>query len=130
MWRLHSTALKNGAVVQVAPASAYASFDAFKAAVRALPLETATEPVPSVRFTALNGHALAATYGETPTIDGTPVDYADWPLFDGPFMHAEAGSRMLDLHYGPLHRRLDFDALTITDWVDESESAPESPARR
>ena len=55
--RLVSPHLKNGAVVQLSPASAYASFDAFKAAVRALPLETSTEPVPSVRFTALNGHA-------------------------------------------------------------------------
>jgi hypothetical protein len=123
VWRLHSTALKNGAVVQVAPASAYDSFEAFKAAVRALPLETATEPVPSVRFTALHGRELASTYGETPTIDGQVVDYEGWPLFDGPFMHADPGSRTLDLHDGPLHRRLDFDALTITDWVDE-------PARR
>ncbi len=116
--RLVSPHLKNGAVVQLSPASAYASFDAFKAAVRALPLETSTEPVPSVRFTALNGHRLTATYGETPSIDGTPVDYAAWPLFDGPFTHAAPGSRMLELRYGPMHRLLDFNTLTIKEWVD------------
>ena len=35
--RLHSPHLKNGAVVQVAPVSAYGSFDAFKTAILALP---------------------------------------------------------------------------------------------
>lgn len=120
--RLMSPHRKNGAVVQVAPASAYASFDAFKNAVRALPLETATEPVPSVRFTALNGHELAATYGETPTIDGTPVDYSAWPLFDGPFTHAERGSRTLELRYGPMRRLLDFNTLTIRDWIETASS--------
>ena len=120
--RLVSPHLKNGAVVQVAPAAAYDSFEAFKDAVRALPLETATEPVPSVRFTALNGHALAATYGETPTIDGVPVDYENWPLFDGPFTHAEPGSGTLELRYGPMRRLLDFNTLTVRDWIETSTS--------
>ncbi len=121
--RLVSPHLKNGAVVQLAPASAFASFAAFQAAVRALPLETATEPVPTVHFTALNGHRLVATYGETPTIDGAAVDYAGWPLFDGPFTHAAPGSRQLELTYGPMHRLLDFTTLSVRDWVD----APASP---
>ncbi len=118
--RLVSPHLKNGAVVQLAPASAYASFDAFKTAVRALPLETSTEPVPSVRFTALNGHRLAATYGETPTIDGDAVDYDGWPLFDGPFTHAERDSGTLELRYGPMRRLLDFNTLTVKDWIETS----------
>lgn len=124
--RLESPHLKNGAVVQLAPASAYASFDAFQAAVRALPLETATEPVPSVRFTALNGRRLAATYGETPTIDGAAIDYDGWPLFDGPFLRAEPGSRQLELTYGSMHRLLDFNTLSVRDWVDApaTSSAP------
>ena len=116
--RLVSPHLKNGAVVQLAPASAFASFEAFQAAVRALPLETATEPVPSVRFTALNGRRLSATYGETPTIDGVAIDYDAWPLFDGPFTHAAPGSRQLELTYGPMHRLLDFNTLSVRDWVD------------
>jgi hypothetical protein len=116
--RLVSPHLQNGAVVQVAPASAYDSFDAFKAAVRALPLETATEPVPSARFTTLGGDEFAATYGETPTINGESIDYPAWPLFDGPFMHADPGSGTLELRYGPMRRSLDFNTLTVRDWVE------------
>ncbi len=125
-WRLHSTALKNGAVVQVAPASAYDSFADFKAAVKALPLETRTEPEPHVRFTTLDGAALTFGYGKTPTVNGAPVDYDDWPLFDGPFLHAEEGSKKLKMSYGPLRRLLDFEALTIKDWTEEPAPASES----
>ena len=120
-WRLFSDELQNGAVVQVAPASEYASFDAFRDAVLRLELETATEPVPSARFTSLDGKALSFTYGEAPTVDGEPIDYSDWPLFDGPFMHAEAGSRRLELRYGPMRRLLDFDALTVRDWLEPAQ---------
>ena len=116
--RLVSPHLQNGAVVQVAPAGRYASMAAFEAAVRALPLEAVTLPVPSVRFTTLSGDRLEAAYGQTPRINGTAVDYAGWPLFDGPSMSAAPGSRMLDLRYGPMHRRLDFNTNTVTDWID------------
>lgn len=116
--RLVSPHLKNGAVVQVAPASQFASMEAFQAAVRALPLETHTAPVPSVRFTTLSGDRMEAAYGETPRINGTLVDYAGWPLYEGPFMTAAPGSRTLDLHYGPMHRRLDFNTLSVTDWTE------------
>jgi hypothetical protein len=117
--RLHSTSLKNGAIVQVAPASAYASMDAFKDAVRALPLEATTDPKPSVTFTTLDGTTMQATYGETPVINGKEVDYDSWPLFGGPFLNAEKGSRQLEMRYGSLRRLLDFNTLTIKDWVEE-----------
>lgn len=116
--RLESPHLRNGAVVQVAPASAFASFEAFQAAVRALPLETATEPTPSVRFTALSGRTLAATYGQPPTVDGVAVDYEGWPLYDGPFLQAAPGSGTLDLRHGRQHRRLDFRQPSVRDWVE------------
>jgi len=111
--RLHSPYLKNGAVVQVAPASAYPSFAAFKEAVRALLLETETEPVARVRFTTLRGDTLGCAYGEPPTLNGTPVDYAGWKLFDGPFLYAEKDSKKLEMRHGALRRLLDFDTLTV-----------------
>ncbi len=123
--RLVSTQLKNGAVVQVAPASQFASMAAFQAAVRALPLETATSPVPTVRYTSLSGARIEAVYGQTPRIDGAPVDYAGWPLYDGPFMTSAPGSRILDMHDGPMHRRLDFNTLAVTDWADSA--SPDAP---
>jgi hypothetical protein len=125
--RLVSPHLRNGAVVQVAPASQFASMEAFQAAVRALPLETATTPVPRVRFTTLRGARMEAVYGETPRINGTPVDYAGWPLYEGPFMTAAPGSRTLDLHYGAMHRRLDFNTLSVTDWTEGASTAASAP---
>ncbi len=116
--RLHSPHLKNGAVVQVAPTSAFASWEAFKQAIRHLALATDTEPAPCVWFTTLSGDVLEVCYGETPTVDGVPVNYDAWPLFEGPFLRAERGSRTLEIRYGRNRRVLDFNTLTITETVD------------
>lgn len=118
-WRLFSTQLKNGALIQVAPASDFASFDDFKKAIKALPLETTTKPKTRVKFTSLRGAVMEFTYGETPKVNGVPVDYENWKLYDGPFLYAEKGSRKLEMRYGSLRRTLDFNTLTIKDWVDE-----------
>jgi hypothetical protein len=109
--RLHSPHLKNGMVVQVAPASDFVDRSAFEHAVRALTIETDTLPIPHVRFETLARHELEFAVGEVPRVDGTEVDYAGWPLFDGPFMWAARGSRMLDLRHGEEIRRLDFAAF-------------------
>ena len=113
--RLFSPHRSNGAVVQVASASGYASLEAFASAVRALPLEVSISPRPSVRFTTLRGGTIEAVYGVTPVLDDVPIDYTAWPLFDGPFLQAAVDSRRLDLRHGTLHRRLDFSDFTIHD---------------
>ena len=73
--------------------------------------------MPSVEFTSLRGDQIAVTYGKTPVVNGSPVDYADWPLYEGPFMHAERGSEKLLMTYGEQERLLDFRTLTIQDHV-------------
>lgn len=122
VWRLHSTALQNGAVVQVAPASAFDSFADFKATVKALSLKAQAKPSPRVRFETLEGDMLTFGYDEVPTVNGEPVDYDDWPLFGGPFLHAEKGSKTLTLRHGRLRRRLDFNTCTIIDHVEEPQT--------
>ncbi len=117
--RLHSPHLKNGAVVQVAPLADYGSLEAFAAAVAGQALEVSTEPAPRVRYESLDGALIEAAYGETPRVDGMAVDYERWPLFDGPFLEAAAGSGELLMRYKTMRRRLDFKTLTITDWVEE-----------
>jgi hypothetical protein len=119
--RLLSPYLKNGAVVQVAPASDFAGLAEFGEAVKELPLVTLTEPTPSVDYTTLDGTQLSFTYGSTPTIDGVPVDYEEWPLFDGPFLKAEKNSKRLVISYGENHRLLDFENVVIEDWTGERE---------
>lgn len=99
-----SEAGQNGYIVQVAAARDFPSFAAFQAAVRALPLAFDLMPTPEVTFTALDGTKIHARYGDVPRINATPVDYANWPLFDSPFAHAAVGSRQLVLqHEGETH---------------------------
>ena len=117
-WRLHSPHLKNGVLLQVAPAGAFPSEEAFKDAVRGLERSVGTEPRPHVRFTTLEGDRLEFIYGETPTVNGHPVAYETWPLFDGPFLHAEVGSRKLEMRYRNLRRLLDFNSATVRDWQE------------
>ena len=113
--RLFSPHLKNGAIVQVAAASEYSNMEAFRRAILALPLETHLDPEPSVRFQSLRGRALEFTWGQTPKVDGKPLDYAAWPLFGGPYLEAAVDSERLVMKHGKLRRTLDFQALTIRD---------------
>ncbi len=109
--RLHSTALQNGAVVQVASASTFESFKAFQEAVERLPLETGTTPQPWVKYTTLRGTAVACRYGGVPQVEGVPVAYDAWPLFDGPYLKAEKDSRRLTIQHGREQHDLDFNAV-------------------
>lgn len=117
--RLVSPHLKNGTIVQAASAREFADFEAFKRSIRALPLRFSLEPVPSVVFRSLRGKDIRFTYGEAPQLDGKPVDYARWKLFEGPYLNAEKNSRRLTLTHGRLERVLDFNTLTIADRVRE-----------
>jgi hypothetical protein len=113
--RLFSPYLKNGIVVQVAARGEFAGMAAFRRAILALPLEFSLDPTPSVRFHSLRNQSLEFTYGEIPRVNGTPLDYAHWPLFGGPFLEAPVDSEILILKYGEMRRTLDFHRLTVTD---------------
>jgi hypothetical protein len=106
-----SAYLKNGYVVEVAPVSEFASYQEFKDAIRSLPIEIRTDPVPAVTFTALDGTRLEAAYGSAPRIDGKPVDYSEWPLFEGPFSQAERESHQLEIRHDTESLMLDFKAV-------------------
>ena len=111
--RLFSPHLKNGAVVQIAPASEY-SWEKFKQAVRVLALEKSMEPKPRVRFTSLRGARMEFVYDETPRVNGVALDYEHWPQFEGPFMFSKTGSRKLMLRHGKLRRVWDFEKVAQT----------------
>jgi hypothetical protein len=116
--RLHSSALHNGALVQLAPAASFERFADFKAAVQALPLQTETEPLPRVEFETLSGARLRVVYGEVPEVDGAEVDYGSWPLYGGPYLEAEVGSGRLLMKYGRMRRLLDFEGVEVREWVE------------
>ena len=113
--RLVSDSLRNGAVLQVASADEFPSFEAFQEAILTLDLEVHTHPEPAVFFRSLRGRDLFFSYSNTPTIDGQPVDYDSWKLFEGPFLNAERGSGRLHLTYKNQSRILDLNSLTIQD---------------
>lgn len=112
---LFSPHLKNGAIVQAAYVSEFASFEAFQAKIRSLRMTHAVTPAPSVDFQSLRGHRLQFTYGKTPLVDGKPIEYEKWPMFDGPFVYGAQGTRKLEMRYGKMRRVLDFNHLTIQD---------------
>ncbi len=113
--RLFSPYLKNGFVVQAAPASEYPSLRAFQQAILALPLRLRTDPVPAVAFRSLRGRHLEFAYDAEPAVDGRRRDFAAWPLFGGPFLNAPVDSRMLKISHGGEERVLDFRTLTVTE---------------
>jgi hypothetical protein len=115
--RLSSPHLKNGTIVQAASADEFKGFDAFKRAIDALPLSFKLEPEPTVTMRTLRGKNVTFTYGRTPLVNGTAVNYAKWKLFEGPYLNAEKGSRKLTITHGRLRRVLDFNTLTISDSV-------------
>jgi hypothetical protein len=115
--RLFSPYLKNGFVVQVAAASEFPDLAAFGRAIAKLPLEFHLDAVPSVKFRSLRGTQIDFTYGAVATFNGTPLDYAHWPLFGGPFLEAAVDSERLTLKYDKMRRTLDFRDLTVVDSV-------------
>jgi hypothetical protein len=115
--RLYSPHRRNGTIVQAASSDEFASFDAFKAAIRALPLSYSMDPVPSVKFRTLRGKDVVVAYGRAPLVDGQVLDYSKWKLFEGPYLNAEKGSRRLTMTHGRLERVLDLNTLTISDRV-------------
>jgi hypothetical protein len=112
---LISEAPRNGYVVQVAPVHEHASYAAFQSAIRALPLRFRVDRGPEVEFTTLSGRVLSAVYGETPKVDGRPLDYAAWPLFGNPFAHEKVGSGRLNVRHAGEGFRSDFTSLAEPD---------------
>jgi len=116
---LQSPHLKNGTIVQAASAGEYKTYAAFQAAIKALPLTFALDPVPTVTLTTLRGSKITFTYDQPPVLNGQPVDYGKWKLYEGDYLNAKRGSRKLTLTHGSLERTLDFNTLSITDRVKQ-----------
>lgn len=95
--RLYSPHLKNGTILQAASASEFPSIDEFRRAILSLPLAVKRDPSPSVTFQTLRGRRIEFIYGQPPRLDGQPIDYTAWKMFEGPYLNAGYGSRKLTL---------------------------------
>ncbi|MEZ5276643.1 MAG: hypothetical protein R3F07_09705 [Opitutaceae bacterium] len=105
---LVSESPKNGYIVQVASASSFDSFESFKDAVRDLPVSFSIEGSLAADFISLDGDRIEARYGMAPVLNGIPVDFSSWKLFDGPFAQSERESRKILIRHGPETLKLDF----------------------
>ncbi|MFL4909020.1 fibronectin type III domain-containing protein [Streptomyces sp. MMS24-I2-30] len=101
---LRSQADRNGWVLETADASAYPDLDAFAQALTSttsLDVSHIDDPAPRLVYHSLKGDDLDITFdsaadapGPTHLVNGTPIDYDAYPLFDTPWLHqGELGSR-------------------------------------
>jgi hypothetical protein len=115
-WRLRSHVLRNGLVMEVASADDYESFESFKEQIRSNDLNAdGFDETARVRYRTSNGDVLEFTYPEGRVINGTPVDFSEYGLFNSKFLRADVGSQRLTLTAGGITRELDFDRLRIRE---------------
>ena len=102
-WRLRGGAGRSGFVVEVAQAGEYASWEAFKARIRANALDTSAFAAEGrVAYTTSAGNRLAFSFPDGRVLNGAAVDYADMPLFRGRYLNGDAG-RLTVTHGGMTH---------------------------
>jgi len=119
-WRVRSPFRKNGLILEVVSQDDYPSFQAFQDRVRKGFLDTRNfDQTLTVTYQTTGGDTLRFTYGGPRQVNCRTIDWANFPLFDGPFMHAEVGSQRLTLRHGSLERILDLKALEISERVME-----------
>ena len=115
-WRWRSSALKNGVVVEVGTEATQGSFEAFKSRFRQSPVKHENfEETLTVQYTTLAGESLQFTYGGQRLLNGKPVDFNSYKLFNGPFLQSEVGSGVLKIVYQNQTRILDFNKVSIKD---------------
>ncbi len=99
-YRLRSMERKNGCVVEVAQATEYDSFDAFKKQIRSNTLATDTfNSTLMVSYTNSSGDVLTFTYDGARRLNGTPIDYSTYRMFNGPFLSADLYEQRLVIRH-------------------------------
>lgn len=115
-WRLRSHVLRNGLVMEVASADDYESFGAFQERIRSNALRTdGFNENLTVEYVTSNGDELKFTYPDGRYINGDPVDFSKYRLFNSKFLQADIGSEKLTMTAGGRTRELDFSKLSIRE---------------
>jgi hypothetical protein len=115
-WRWRSASLRTGWVVEVASREESGSFDAFQKGLRGrTPDTTGFSRTAAVRFVTAGGDTMAFRYGGPRRLNGNAVTFADYPLYDGPWMQAKVGEGVIRLTDGKNERILDFRNLPVKE---------------
>jgi hypothetical protein len=116
-WRWRSPELKNGVVVEVGSSQEDGTFEAFKSKMGKLkPSLNSSENNLSVEYKTRNGDRMQFSFGGDRTLNGNPVDFKAYKLFNGPFIQSEYGSGVITLTDGKKARQLNFKKATIKEW--------------
>ena len=108
--------VRDGAVVEVASAAEFPSFEAFMTALRNTRLTTSiSRGTISVDFVTTDGDRMQFSYGGRRLLNGTPVEFAARKLYDSPFVTSDYGSGIVTLSYKNRKRVLDFPSATIRE---------------
>jgi len=95
-------------ILEVMASRDVASFDAFKAKVKACAIRM---DGPVLKYHSVYGDELTldTSYQKTPTINGQPVDYAPPKVYDSPFLNADYNSGIVTISKGKRKKVLDFN---------------------
>jgi hypothetical protein len=108
-WRLRSHSLNNGAVIEVASVHTASAYQDFMQRIRRHRIDTTGfDRTLTVKYVTLAGDTMVFTYDGPRMLNGGLVDITKTRLYDGPFMSADVGSGVIELHYGGRVRILDF----------------------
>ena len=115
-WRLRSTALQNGVVVDVSSTGEAGSFDDFKRELRTRQLDTgAFASTLTVAFTARDGSRMRFTYGGARVLNGEVQSFHADKLYEGPWLQSTVGTGIIRMTDGVSTRILDFPRARVTE---------------
>jgi len=113
-WRWRSRDLKNGVVVEIGTETTHGSFAEFKNRLRqAKVAHDNFDETLTVQYTTQAGELMQFTYDGQRRLNGKPVDFKSYKLFNGPFLQSEVGSGVLKMTYKNHTRILDFNKVSI-----------------
>ena len=109
-WRLRSSFLRNGCIVEVGDADNQPSFREFQREIKSNPIRVDhLHRNFEVSYTNLAGDRMSFTYGGQRLLNGNAIDFNSYKLFNGPFLTAEVGSGTLEMRYKEMKLFLDFN---------------------
>ena len=111
-FRLTLTAPVAAVILEAASASEYPSFDAFCERILRNRVRF-DRSAKRVTYTSSRRREIEVTARGERRLDGRAVDLENWPLFEGPWVNAAKGSRIITLEYRPERIILDFNDLSI-----------------
>lgn len=103
---------KTAVILEAIAAADMPDFDAFCA--RMLQNRPAFDPATmTVTYTNLQGRLMRFTHRGGRSVNDSPVDLRNWPLFKGPWLNAQRGTGIITLQYGDERVVLDFNTDTV-----------------